>query len=143
MRDENILIDTSVWIGYFKNTNPQLNEMVDEVLTYGSIFVPKVVMAELLQGAKTEKEMSIIENFFGAFNIIDQTEDTWFNAGKLAFSMKRKGISIHLVDCYIATLAKENDCMIFSLDEHFNSIKKFLQIKLYIPDLSPGPLNPN
>jgi hypothetical protein len=60
MKDENTLIDTSVWIGYFKNTNPQLNEMVDEVLTYGSIFVPKVVMAELLQGAKTEKEMSII-----------------------------------------------------------------------------------
>src|SRR4030042_6226380 len=131
MKDKKILIDTSVWINYFKGADAQLNDVVDDILTEAGIVIPKVGMAELLQGAKTEKEISVIEEFMGAFHVIDQTEDTWLKAGKLAFQMKRKGTNVHLTDCYIAVLATEYDCMILYLDEHFSTIKKFLRIELY------------
>lgn len=130
MKDK-VLIDTSVWIDYFKAKNGQLYEKVDEVLTYSGVYVPKVVIAELIQGAKSDKEISVVESFIEAFNIIDQAEDTWLKAGKLSFAMKRKGVSINLVDCYIAVLAAEHNCAIFSLDEHFRSIRKFIKIELY------------
>ncbi|MHB8880530.1 MAG: type II toxin-antitoxin system VapC family toxin [Thermodesulfovibrionales bacterium] len=130
MKDK-VLIDTSVWIDYFKGNNVRLHEKTDEVLTYSDVYVPKVVIAELLQGARSEKEISVIESFVEAFTIIDQAEDTWVKAGKLSFSMKRKGVSINLVDCYIAVLTAEHNCAIFTLDEHFRSIKKFIKIELY------------
>ncbi len=131
MKGDKVLIDTSVWIEYFKNKNNQLAERVDEVLTFSDVYVPKVVIAELIQGAKSEKEISVIEEFIDAFNIIDQTDKTWVNAGRLSFSMKRKGITVNLVDCYIALLANENNCKLFSLEEHFKSIKKFLRFELF------------
>jgi len=131
VRGDKVLIDTSVWIKYFKNGNDQFSERVDEVLTFSDVYVPKVVIAELIQGAKSEKEISVIEEFIDAFNIIDQTDKTWVNTGRLSFSMKRKGITVNLVDCYIALLANENNCKLFSLDEHFKSIKKFLRFELF------------
>lgn len=130
MRDKKILIDTSVWIDYFKGNDTPLQYRVDKALTHSHIYIPKVVLAELIQGAKSEKEIAVIEDFIEAFHIIDQKEDTWLKAGRLSFSMKRKGITIHIIDCYIAVIASENGCGIFSLDEHFKNIKKFLHIDL-------------
>jgi predicted nucleic acid-binding protein len=130
VRDKKILIDTSVWIDYFKGNDTPLQYRVDKALTHSHIYIPKVVLAELIQGAKSEKEIAVIEDFIEAFHIIDQKEDTWMKAGRLSFSMKRKGITIHIIDCYIAVIASENGCGIFSLDEHFKNIKKFLHIDL-------------
>ena len=130
MRDNRVLIDTSVWIAFFKNIDNHLVERVEDTLRFADVHVPKVVVAELIQGAKSETEISVIEEFLEAFNIIDQTDDTWLNAGRLSFSMKRKGITVNIVDCYIAILANENKCRIFTLDGHFKDIKKFLKIEL-------------
>lgn len=132
MKGERVLIDTSVWIDYFKDKDRghQLAKKVDEVLNFSEVYVPKVVIAELIQGAKSEKDISIIEDFTGAFNIIDHTENTWLMAGRLSFSMKRKGITINIIDCYIAVMANEHKCKIFSLDEHFKDIKRFLNLEL-------------
>lgn len=130
MKGDRILIDTSVWIEYFKNQDKQFTGKVDQLLTFSDVCVPKVVIAELLQGAKSEKEISVIEEFVEAFNILDQSDDTWIKAGRLSFSMKRKGGTVNIVDCYIAAIASENSCKIFSLDEHFKSIRNFLKLEL-------------
>jgi len=127
---DNILIDTSVWIAYFKGGDSHLSTKVDDILTSSRVSVPKVVIAELIQGARTEKEIAVIEEFVNAFNLIDQSDGTWVKAGRLSFSMKRKGVSMHLVDCYIAVTAFENDCTIFTLDKHFQNIKRFIKLEL-------------
>lgn len=130
MNGEKILIDTSVWIDYFKNKTAGLSKKVDEILSKHEVYVPKIVIAELIQGSKSEREISVIEDFVDAFNIIDQKEDTWIKAGKLSFSLKRKGKNVNLTDCYIAMIAKDYGCHIFSLDEHFKDIQKSVDIDL-------------
>lgn len=130
MKGDRVLIDTSVWISYFKDRDSRLSDKVDEILTSAHVYIPKVVIAELMQGAKSEKEIAVIEDFFEAFTVIDHTESTWEQAGRLSFSMKRKGITIHLIDCYLAITAQENNCKLFSLDEHFKSIKKFTPLEI-------------
>ena len=130
MKGEKVLIDTSVWIDYFKSANNNIAEQVDEILANAEVYVPKSVIAELIQGAKSEKEISVIEEFVNAFHLIDQSEDTWSKAGKLSYTMKRKGITANLMDCYLAIIAQENNCKILTLDRHFKDIKKFLRIEL-------------
>ena len=130
MSDNRVMIDTSVWIAYFKGEDQRLADKVDDTLSSSEVCVPRVVIAELVQGAKTEKEIAVIEGFVEAFSIVDQTDSTWLKAGKLSFSMKRKGITVHLIDCYIAILARENNCKIFSLDEHFREIRRVEKIEL-------------
>jgi hypothetical protein len=130
VRGNKVLVDTSIWIAYFKDVDPVLTERIDGVLTDSDIYVPRVVIAELIQGAKTEKEISVIEDFVEAFYVIDQTEHAWFRAGRLSFSMKRKGVTVNIVDCYIAVIANENSCKIMTLDEHFKGIKKYIPLEL-------------
>jgi hypothetical protein len=130
MNGERILIDTSVWIKYFRDKSGNLTKKVDGILSKKEVYVPKIVIAELIQGSKSEQEVSVIEDFVDAFNIIDQREDTWVKAGRLSFHLKKKGKTVHLTDCYIAVIAQEHHCQIFSLDEHFKDIQKNFNIYL-------------
>lgn len=131
-----VLIDTSVWIECFRDkpTSTNLSKRVDEILSKQDVYVPKIVIAELIQGSKSDREISIIEEFLDAFNIIDQREDTWIRAGKLSFNLRKKGKAINLTDCYISAIGQEYNCQIFSLDEHFKDIQKALNVQLIRPD---------
>ena len=134
MSAERILIDTSVWIDYFRNQSSGLVGLVAESVKKQEICVPRVVMAELIQGAKSEKEISVIEQFLDAFTIIDQTDQTWLKAGRLSHELKRKGKNINLTDCYIAVLAQENDCALLTLDRHFKDISRHTRLDLINAD---------
>lgn len=130
MSAEKILIDTSIWIDYFQNKSSLISEKVDKILSENEVYVPKIVIAELIQGAKSEKEISIIEDFLDAFHIVDQKEDTWLKAGRLSYDLKKKGKTINLLDCYIATIAQEHECKIFTLNRHFKEIQSIADISL-------------
>lgn len=130
MSAERILLDTSIWIDYFRNGSSTISDKVDEILSDKDVFIPKIVIAELIQGAKSEKEISVVENFLDAFHIIDQKENTWLKAGRLSFDLKKKGKAINLFDCYIALIAQENGCKIFTLNRHFRDIQSVIEISL-------------
>jgi predicted nucleic acid-binding protein len=128
MSAEKVLVDTSVWVSYFRGGSSSISERVDGLLASGEVCVPKIVLAELVQAAKSEREVSTIEDFFDAFTILDQGSETWMKAGKLARELKKRGKTIHLLDCYIATIAQENDCAILTLDDHFREIQKAMPL---------------
>jgi len=130
MNDNKILIDTSVWIEYFRDRSASLSKNVDEILSRQEIYVPKIVIAELIRGSKSEREISVVEDFVDAFNIVDQKEETWIKAGRLSYNLKKKGKTINLTDCYIAVIAQEHGCQVLSLDEHFKDIQKAFDIHL-------------
>lgn len=130
MNDEKILIDTSVWIDYFQNNSLSLSKKVDSIISWSDIYIPKIVIAELIQGAKSSKDISIIEDFLNTFNIIDQKEDTWLEAGRLSYRLRKRGMVINLADCYIAIIARTYKCYIFTLDKHFKHIQGEINISL-------------
>ena len=130
MSAEKILIDTSIWIDYFQNQSSPISEELDRILSEDDVYVPKIVIAELMQGAKSLKEIAVIEDFLEAFHIVDQKEDTWIKAGRLSYDLKKRGKTIHLLDCYIAIIAQEFGCKIFTLNRHFKDIQKLIPIQL-------------
>jgi predicted nucleic acid-binding protein len=130
MNAERVLVDTSVWVSYFRGGSSVISEKVDRLLAGAEVCVPKIVLAELIQGAKSEREISTIEDFLDAFMILDQSQDTWMKAGKLSRKLKKRGKSIHLLDCYIAVIAQENACAILTLDDHFKEIQKVMPVAL-------------
>jgi len=131
MSAERVLVDTSVWIEYFRNSESETAAALDGILDDHEVFVPKIVLAELMQGAKSARELAVIGNFLDAFHIIDQSGESWVKAGRLAFDLKKKGQTIHLLDCYLAILAIENNCAIFTLNRHFKEIRDIAGIRLW------------
>ena len=130
MSAERVLVDTSVWVSYFRGSSPAISEKVDILLAGDEVCVPKIVLVELLQGAKSEREISTIEDFFDAFTILDQSPDTWWSAGNLSRQLKQRGKTIPLLDCFIAVIAKENACAILTLDGHFKEIQRVMPLAL-------------
>ena len=130
MSADRILIDTSVWIEYFRSKSSSVEQKVDRFLEKDEIYIPKIIIAELMQGSKSTKELSIIEDFFDAFHIIDQKEDSWIKAGSLSYKLKKKGKNINLFDCYIAVIAQEYGCIIFSLNRHFKEMQSLIDVSM-------------
>jgi predicted nucleic acid-binding protein len=125
-----VLVDTSVWIEYFRNPESGVVATLDGLLDDDEVCVPKIVLAELMQGARSAKELAVIQDFFDAFHIIDQSGETWIKAGRLAYDLKKRGKTIHLVDCYLAIIAQEHSCAIFTLNRHFEEIREIAGISL-------------
>lgn len=130
MSAEKVLVDTSVWVSYFRGGSPAISDKVDGLISSADVCVPKIVLAELVQGAKSRKEVSTINDFLDAFTILDQGPETWLKAGRLSRELKERGKTIPLLDCYIAVIAQENTCAIFTLDDHFKEIQKVMPFTL-------------
>lgn len=125
-----VLVDTSIWIDYLQKNNT-FGEKVTRLIDQGEVAVAGLVVAELIQGAKTNKEVKLIRSFIEAFEFLKEGSETWEKAGILSFELRKKGKIIGLADCYLATLALENNLAIFTLDKHFKEIAGFTNIKLY------------
>ena len=63
MSGKKTIIDTSVWIDYFRKQSAALSEAVDAVLSGDDVYIPKIVMAELIQGAKFLLWISILRRY--------------------------------------------------------------------------------
>jgi tRNA(fMet)-specific endonuclease VapC len=124
----NVLVDTSVWIQYFNKLNSKPGKSVEGLLQEGRVVVTGIVLTELLQGAKIEKEFNAILESMAALPFLETTQNTWIKAGRISYTLRRKGITIPTTDLIIASLALEHDCLIFTLDPHFEKIS---DIELY------------
>lgn len=63
MSGKKTIIDTSVWIDYFRKQSAALSEAVDAVLSGDDIYIPRIVVAELIQGAKSLLWISILRRY--------------------------------------------------------------------------------
>lgn len=116
------LVDTSVWIEYFNKPDSKTGNILEKMLIEGNVCGAGIILTELLQGAKIEKEFNAILNNYTALPLIKEDINTWIRAGKISFDLRRKGITIPTTDLLIAALALESNCKIFSLDLHFTKI---------------------
>ena len=123
-----VLVDTSIWIEYFNRPDSKQGGSLQNLIKNGRVIVAGLVLTELLRGAKLEKEFKLIAESMTALPFLETSVRIWIEAGRIGYSLRREGVTIPTTDLLIASLALENNCLIFTLDPHFNKIP---QIKLY------------
>ena len=82
------------------------------------------VIYELLQGAKNKKDLELIKEASRALPFLEVTHQIRLSAGDLFFELRRKGITIPPSDVLLSAIAIENNCFLFTIDNHFEHIKK-------------------
>lgn len=123
-----VIVDTSIWIEYFNRSESKAGARLEELIRKENVCVAGVILTELLQGARIEKEFNaILENFL-ALPFLETNIDTWTKAGRISFTLRRKGVTIPTSDLIIASLAIEYDYPVFTMDPHF---KKIPDLKLF------------
>jgi predicted nucleic acid-binding protein len=126
---DKVLVDTSVWIDFFRKKEPCYSKVL-LLIDSDSIVCVDMVFAELLQGAKSEKEFKTIKEFLYVFEFLNESEKVWELAGTTSFNLQRKGKSVGLSDCYIAAFARVHNVRLFTKDRRIGIIQKELKINL-------------
>ncbi|MDA8415351.1 MAG: PIN domain-containing protein [Desulfobacteraceae bacterium] len=125
-----VVVDTSVWIEFFRKQEPY-HSIVSRLIDDEQVYCCGIILAELMQGAKSDKELTVLDDFPRVFPFISETPQLWATAGKLSFQLRRKGVTIGLSDCYIAVAAASVRAQVATLDGHFKLLCKPAKIALY------------
>ena len=125
-----ILVDSSVWIEFFRKNEPY-HGIVSRLMDDEQIVCCGVILAELMQGAKSDKELAVLEDFLQIFTFIHETPELWAAAGKLSHKLRRKGVTVGLSDCFIAVAAASANVSLATLESHFDVLCKPAGISLF------------
>lgn len=120
---DKVLIDTSVWIDFFRKKQPYYKAVL-ELIDTDCIVCTGIIFGELLQGAKSTKEFNTLREFLYVFDFLPGKDKIWELAGTISFNLQRKGISVGLSDCFIAAVTKAHNVMLLTKDRHFGVIQQ-------------------
>jgi predicted nucleic acid-binding protein len=126
---DKVLVDTSAWIEFFRKREPFYSDVL-KLLDEDRICCTGMVLAELIQGARTREEIKALKDFTCVFPFLEESTANWEKAGELSFLLRKSGKQIGLSDCYIAVSADKAKTPILTLDQHFKAIQEHLDIAL-------------
>jgi len=117
-----ILVDTNIWVEFFKSDSP-VGDRLEKLLKTDSVWTCGIVIFELLQGVKSEKEKTTILDAMMNLEYIEMSKALWQKASKISTSLRKKGITIPVSDIFISAIAIEHKLQIFTLDKHFEEVQ--------------------
>ena len=123
-----ILVDTSIWIDYFKSG--ERSSDLDELLLDDRIVINDIILAELVPLLLVKKQFKIVE-LLKNVSLLPLVID-WNQVIEWQTSCLNSGVNgIGIPDLIIAQNAKQHDLAIYSLDKHFKFLSQIIGLKLH------------
>lgn len=100
-----ILVDSSVWIDYFRGTGTAQTDYLDAVLGHRSVAVGDLMLAEVLQGFDREREFRQARKLLLSFPVVNIVDEiVALKAAEHFRILRQRGITIRkTIDTLIAT----------------------------------------
>ena len=125
------LVDTSVWLDFFRGRRRQgvsrFEQILDQAVPFG---ITGVIFQEVLQGAESEEDFSRLASYLGTqrfYHPLDPVE-SYRRAAGLYFRCRRRGITIRsTVDCFIAQIAIEHGLSLVHADRDYVEMAKVVR----------------
>ena len=123
-----ILVDTSVWIDYFNGEDNKQTNTLNDALGVRPVAVGDLMLAEVLQGFKDDKDYKTAKSLFDDLIIYDLVGKTMAIKSANNFrALRKKGITVRKpVDVIIATFCIEKKLPLLFLDKDFKPFVKHL-----------------
>ena len=125
-----VIIDTSIWIEFFKTSTPYF-ESVDELLDRNEVIGLSFIFGELLQGVKNQRERRLITDFWTALPKIDET-GLFIRAGIESGRHKWVDKGVGLIDSALLIASIESNAFLWTLDKKLSMVLSKEQ--RYIPE---------
>ncbi|MCK5132352.1 MAG: PIN domain nuclease [Candidatus Sabulitectum sp.] len=128
-----ILVDTTVWVDFFRGNSgghvKALEELIsndEEICTCG------VILAEVLQGIKLDRDFFRTKNFFEALAYLPVSKETFLQSSRLYRSLRKKGATIRKpIDCMIASVAIDYNLPLLHNDRDFFWIACHSKLRIF------------
>ena len=130
---DKVLIDTSIWVDFFRKKNSAVSAKLREYLKLNQVCYTGPIFVELYQGAKTQREIEILNQLFDTIHYVDISREHYHHAGIVSQKAAREGKIFSTIDVILAVLAHDEGLSLFSLDRHFQNISRYCPLILIAP----------
>jgi len=121
VKSSGTLVDTSVWIDFFRGV-PSIKTALEKLLAKDEIFTAGPILYELLQGVRLPEEKKQVKEALLSTNYLEITLNDWEEAALLSSTLRAQGITLPMTDILIGHLANARNLEVISFDPHFDQI---------------------
>lgn len=131
-----ILVDSSVWIDYFKGRATAQTGLLEGLLDSQELAIGDLNFIEVLQGCRVEKEFNEVRRLLGRLDIVVLGgEDVVVPAARNHLKLRQLGVTVRgTIDVVLATRCIVSDHRLLHSDRDFDSFEKHLGLKCVFSD---------
>jgi len=123
-----VLIDSSVWIEYFRGARD--TDAVDFLIDEGLVATNDLILAELVPALRVRRQRRLI-GLLNALRTYPITVD-WDDVIRMQVVCLRNGTSgVGIPDLIIAQNAMQHELDLFTYDRHFELLSRHVPLSLY------------
>lgn len=127
-----IVVDTSVWVDFFRGNKTTQHRTLQQLIEEEEdIALTEIILTEILQGIKIDKDYKKIEPFLLEFPILrPHGLETYLKAAQIFRGCRKKGKTVRkTVDCIIAAICIEHKQALLHNDSDFDQIASCTTLK--------------
>ena len=126
-----ILVDSSVWIDFFRGTVTPETERLDALLGSELLVVGDLILAEVLQGFSSERDFHQARKLLTALDVVTLGgPEIAIQAARNLRTLRARGVTIRkTIDTLIATWCIESDYALLFSDRDFEPFVEHLGLR--------------
>ena len=126
-----ILVDSSVWIDFFNGVRTETTDYLDAALSDDQILVGDLILAEVLQGFRSDRDYRIAESLLMALTIVPMMNlERALSSVRNYRRLRKQGLTVRSsIDVWIATFCIDNRLPLLFSDRDFQPFIEHLSLK--------------
>ena len=126
-----ILVDSSVWIDFFRGTVTPQTERLDALLGAETLVDGDLVLAEVLQGFSSDRDFNQAKKLLTALDVVQLGgQEIAIEAARNFRALRARGVTIRkTIDTLIATRCIESDYSLLFSDRDFDPFVEHLGLR--------------
>lgn len=126
-----IFVDSSVWIDYFRGAATKETELLDGLLGVEPIVIGDLVLAEVLQGFKSDRDFNQAKKLLTSLVMVEMLgQEIAIQAARNFRALRERGITVRkTIDTIIATYCIENELALLHSDRDFDAFVEHLSLR--------------
>jgi predicted nucleic acid-binding protein len=119
-----ILIDTSAWIEFLRDTGSAVCNTVDDLLG-ADLAVCDAIVMEVLAGARDERHLAQLRGLLARATLVSIVAEDYDQAAALYRTCRRNGETVRkLIDCLIAAVGIRVNAPVLHSDADFEALAR-------------------
>ena len=129
-----ILVDTSAWVEFLRDTGGTASGRVEALLTADEIVTCHPIRMEVLAGARDERHLGQLRGLLARARLLASEPADYEAAAALYRACRRRGETVRrLIDCLIAAHAIRAGIPILHADEDFETLARHTDLQIDHP----------
>lgn len=128
-----ILVDTSAWIEFLRDTGSPACLEVDRLLA-ADVAVTDAVVMEVLAGTRDERHLHDLRALLGRADLLRAATGDYLTAAQLYRQCRQRGQTVRrLIDCLIGAVAVRYDVPVLHHDADFEVLARHTPLRVHRP----------